>query len=104
MAAFSIDSPWPRVCFNELEFAADGSLWFGTSNGWLGRIRPDRETHSEVRWKLASEQPVQSIRQLPDGRLLAAAHSSTYRLELDENGDLRSATPIPAPPSFPDNR
>ena len=96
MAAFSIDSPWPRVCFNELEFAADGSLWFGTSNGWLGRIRPDRETHSEVRWKLASEQPVQSIRQLPDGRLLAAAHRSTYRLELDENGDLRSATPIPA--------
>ncbi len=93
---FDIRAPWPRVCFNELEFAADGSLWFGTSNGWLGRIRPGRETASQVAWKLASEQPVLAILQLPDGRLLATAHRSVNVLNLDANGDLLSATPIPA--------
>lgn len=93
---YDIRSPWPRACFNELEVTADGSIWFGTANGWLGRIPPGRENALEVSWELSYEQPVQVISQLPDGRLLAAAHRSVSVLNLDANGDLLSSSPIPA--------
>jgi len=81
-------------CVWSLHRDADGTLWIGSADGILGRLRPGAANAERVaRWP--QRPSIRAIARTADG-LLVATSAGAYRLDVDARGQTGTPRPIAA--------
>lgn len=84
------------ACVETMTASSGGSLWFGSANGHLLRLRPEKDTQVQIVMQWPGQLPVRAILEREDGRLLVSVHRSTFVLTLDAQDEILDVQPIAA--------